>query len=102
MPTETRGGKEPKPWFTNASPWPWFGRPHHKSNIGFGNPQGALTPLSARLGFSIDVGAGLATNASGSVSGGDYAATQNAVLNLSSAQIASAPAFNQVRRGAYD
>lgn len=98
--SETCGSAAPRPWFENASPWPWFGRPKHKDNIGVGNPQGALTPMSARLGFSIDVSAGLASNASGSVSGGGYASTENAILNLSSAQIASAPAFG--KRAQYD
>jgi hypothetical protein len=98
--SETRGSASPRPWFENANPWPWFGRFRQKDNIGVGNPQNALTPLSARLGFSIDVLAGLASNASGSVAGGNYASTENAVLNLSSAQIASAPAFG--KRAQYD
>jgi len=93
--SETIGSEAPRPWFENASPWPWFARWRHKSAIGVGNPQGALTPLSARLGFSIDVSAGLASNASGSKAAVAIPATQNAVLNQSAAQIASAPAFGR-------
>lgn len=98
--SETRGSEAPKPWFDNASPWPWFGKICRKSLIGIGNPQGTLTPLSARLGFAIDASIGQASNASGSVAGGGWAATQGAILNLSAAQIASAPAFG--KRAQYD
>lgn len=101
MPIGFTGVKAPDPWFAVLSPWPWFGRLTKGSTISVGNPQHVLTPGAATLGFNFDVGANLSTNAAGSSSATvPLPPTDNAVFNLSAAQIASAPAFS--KRPAYE
>ena len=79
-----------RPWYAVRSPWTWF-RGKQRDLIGSGTPQQALTPASARLGFNpACYGASNSSGLSGSTL---YPATVGAVLNMSAAQIASAPAF---------
>lgn len=97
MPHGFNGVKQPIPWFAPTSPSPYWGHVGSRRSIAIGFPQHVLTAKSAALGFNADV----SLDASGNIGGGaqkladNSGATLGAILNLSAAQIASAPAFKK-------
>lgn len=80
------------PWFVPSIPWPWsHGGP--KKTVTVGNPQHLLNPDSARLGFQIGFVGSIGGSGPTGAQAGAFPANVGSVLNLSSAAIASAPAF---------
>jgi hypothetical protein len=80
------------PWFVSGFPWPWF-RIGAKATISVGNPQHILPQASARFGFDIGTVGSVGGSNSSAAQSGDFPANVGSILNLSAAQIASAPAF---------
>lgn len=93
MPFGHSGVKQPKPWFADTTPWPFWGGAGHGKTIAVGFPQHVLNAGNHRLGFNVEMTANVRANVGGGPHGGYTAQTVGGVLNASAAQIASAPAF---------
>jgi hypothetical protein len=87
------GVKQPVPWFSANAPWPYWGQGHSGKTIAAGSPQHVLTNNSSKYGFNANVSFDVSPMVGNK--GGPFPATLGAVLNLSAAQIASAPAFQK-------
>lgn len=92
-----------KPSFANYAPWPFWGTPTPIKGASAGNPQ-HLLPFGAAFNFTLNGSftggsppSGPPMSIGNASSSTSMSAAENAILNLSAARIASAPAFDEQR-----